>query len=114
MNTVAGIPFSVFMQFLQTAGIPLVIGTLVSGLTQVFKSSPFIPFISKETPWINRACIVLLALVVQILFDLVSHQPITTAMVHDLVLNYFAATVSYTHVFKPLEPALVSTPVTPS
>lgn len=98
---IAGIPFDTFMQILATAGVPLIIGTFISGLTQIAKASPYLSFISEETPWISRGCVVLLAVVVQLAYSLIHHDPITISIVQSMIVNYFASSVAYTHWIKP-------------
>lgn len=105
---IATLPFSVFVTILSqvwnTIGIPVVLGTLASGLTQYVKLSPkFLPMINQESTLLTRLFVVACCVILQVLFDLVSHQPVSWSLVHDLVLNYFAASVSYTHLFKPIQ-----------
>lgn len=85
-------------------GIPLLLGTVTSGVTQHLKTVPMLaPFLASENIWLTRGFIALGCVVLQIAFDLISRQPVNLTLIHDLIINYFAASVAYVHIFKPLE-----------
>lgn len=86
--------------------IPMLLGTITSGMTQYVKMVPALAtFINNENVWLTRGFIVIGCVVMQLLFDLISRQPISVSIIHDMIVNYFAASVSYTHIFKPIEPS---------
>lgn len=118
---VGSVPFEMFINFLaqlwDVAGLPLIIGTLTAKLTQDMKFSPLIPFIEEGKPWIIRGVVTFLALVFQLAWVGLSclgivilgwiglkHglicQEMSVEIVQGWVMNYFAATVAYTHYFK--------------
>lgn len=111
MPTVINLTFDSFAQIigqiLNAGALPLLLGTFSSGVLQWIKKSPLFPVINSNPgqaqAWLNRGLLCVLATCTQILFMVISRQPIDVHIIQQLVVTYFAATTSYSHIFKPLE-----------
>ena len=109
MLEVATLPFEMFVNFASqawdVAGVPMILGTLIAGITQKVKLSPTLfPMVAIGNKWFVRGFVAVLAVVIQISFDLITGHNISWFIVQDLFMNYFAATLAYTHMFKTINP----------
>lgn len=104
--TVAQFSMDQFVQLLLMVGLPSLIGTFSSGVLQLLKLSPDIPYVEQGRTVINRVILALICVVTQLIFGFIHHDPLSLAMAGQMLMNYFAATVAYSHYFKSTNPSV--------
>lgn len=90
------------MEELLIIGTPLSLGIFVSGLAQIIKQSPVLPFVQKGKPWMIRLTVAVLALFVQVAANYLKGAPLSGDLLLNSFVTYVTAAASYDHIFKNL------------
>ncbi len=84
-------------------GTPLTVGVVASGLVELIKRSPYLPFISQGHPLANRFLLVAVCVLLQGAFIYSSGGVLDVTVLTESAIVYFAASASYIHIYKPID-----------